>query len=747
VGKDGNTDEGMSSGGISRRTLLKGGAAVGTALVAAPVVGAVAGGTAAGASEAAARSAASANPATLASMALAAAASLGSENCTPIWSGYTMPITETCVDPRYNQPYIDINEPGQTPEGVAYQYVHGGFTGTDARFSFYFPPASQYQGRFFQSTYPLVSPVGGEDETPANIEFSIASGGYAVHTNMGGTEGIMSDADDLVRHLDPSQGAYRVNAAAAKFSRQVAQQMYGSHRPYGYIYGGSGGAYQTIAAAENTIGVWDGAVPYVPGNPNSIPSSFTIEIYALRVISPASFAKIVDALAPGGSGDPYAGLSPDEQAALREATLMGFPQRGWWDYATLTAGKGLLDLTGAYVPAYDPSYVNDFWSLPGYEGHDNPALSGLRIVAPATVTGIVGSSPPTGVVLSSVPTGDLTGAYLIFTTGAAAGQLIPVGSVSGNTVTFGIGADPTVDSQIKVGDQLSVDNSWYLAFQTYHRHQIPPPDANLYAWDQYRNSDGTPKYPQREILTGPLNEAGPTGNSSGALFGPGAIESGHFHGKMIVLGSLMDDLAMPWSADWYRSRVQARPRGDSDHSFRIWYTDNADHGGPPNTAAQAITVGYTGTLQQALRDVSAWAERGIAPPTSTNYQVRDTQVQVPPTARKRRGVQPVVTLTADRGARADIKVGQTVTFFADAEVPPGTGDIVKAEWDFLGLGTYPVVPSIGSPSPTVTLSATFTYSSRGTYFPVIRVTSQRQGDPNTPYGQIQNLARARVVVT
>jgi hypothetical protein len=41
---------------------------------------------------------------------------------------------------------------------------------------------------------------------------------------------------------------------------------------------------------------------------------------------------------------------------------MGFPQGGWWDFATLTAGKSLVDLTGSTVPFYDRSYVDDFWS-------------------------------------------------------------------------------------------------------------------------------------------------------------------------------------------------------------------------------------------------------------------------------------------------------------------------------------------------------------------------------------------------
>jgi hypothetical protein len=352
----------------------------------------------------------------------------------------------------------------------------------------------------------------------------------------------------------------------------------------------------------------------------------------------------------------------------------------------------------------------------------------------------------------------VTGSYLRFTSGAAAGQLIPVGFVTASTpipptttVTFGIGADPNVDSQIKAGDEHVVDNSWFLAFQTYHRHQIPPPDANLYAWDQYRNPDGTPMYPQRELLTGPINAAGPTGDSSGTLFGPGAIQSGLFHGKMIALASVMDDSAFPWSTDWYRRRAEAAQRGNLDKNFRLWYTDNADHGGPPNTAAMAITVGYPGVLQQALRDVAAWAEQGIPPPDTTNYQMVDTQPQLAASAKKRRGVQPVVTLTADGAARADIKAGATVSFTAVAEVPPGTGEIVKAEWDFLGLGTYPVNATIGKPNSKVTLTATYTYpkppTSPTTYFPVVRVTSQRQGDPNAAYGLIQNLARARVVVT
>ncbi|HET8711735.1 MAG TPA: hypothetical protein VFM32_10180, partial [Spongiibacteraceae bacterium] len=49
-------------------------------------------------------------------------------------------------------------------------------------------------------------------------------------------------------------------------------------------------------------------------------------------------------------------------------------------------------------------------------------------------------------------------------------------------------------------------------------------------------------------------------------------------------------------------------------------------------------------------------------------------------------------------------------------------------------------------SPQLQLSATHTFTKPGTYFSVIRVTPQREGNTQTPYGRIQNIARVRVVV-
>ncbi len=111
--------------------------------------------------------------------------------------------------------------------------------------------------------------------------------------------------------------------------------MYGDiGRPRGYLFGASGGAYQTVGAAESTSGIWDGFVPMVFGVPNAIPSFMTVQLLALRVLHD-KLPQIDDATEPGGSGDPFAGLTSQQRAVLQESARLGFPLRGWWQYATL----------------------------------------------------------------------------------------------------------------------------------------------------------------------------------------------------------------------------------------------------------------------------------------------------------------------------------------------------------------------------------------------------------------------------
>ena len=173
-------------------------------------------------------------------------------------------------------------------------------------------------------------------------------------------------------------------------------------------------------------------------------------------------------------------------------------------------------------------------------------------------------------------------------------------------------------------------------------------------------------------------------------------------------------------------------------------------GGTRYTKQDALRIaGYEGVLQQALRDVIVWAEKGTPPPPSTSYKVTDSQVVLPATAAQRKGVQPVVKLTVNGAARADIKVGQSVTFVGMVEVPPGAGKIVTADWDFEGTGDYPLKGQLqpsGASSNNVSVKTTYAFSKVGTYFPVLRAGSQRNPD-GTVYACAMNLDRVRVVVT
>jgi hypothetical protein len=274
----------------------------------------------------------------------------------------------TTNDTLFKAPYVDIDEWRDQP--VRHRYVHGGFKGTETRFSFYFPPKEQYQGHFFQYITPVPDSenisqgASGEED---KIGFSIASGAYFIETNGGGK----IDFAKQRTNSDPTIGAYRANAASAQFSRVVAMEIYGGKRPFGYAFGGSGGAYRTIGGMESTEGVWDGAVPYVVGSPMAIPNVFTVRMYAMQLLKD-KFPQIIDAVEPGGSGDMYAGLNEEEKSALQEVTRMGFPPKSWYGYKDMGI-HGFLVLYQGVVSADRKYFTDDFWNVPGYLGANPPA--------------------------------------------------------------------------------------------------------------------------------------------------------------------------------------------------------------------------------------------------------------------------------------------------------------------------------------------------------------------------------------
>jgi hypothetical protein len=400
----------------------------------------------------------------------------------------------------------------------------------------------------------------------------------------------------------------------------------------------------------------------------------------------------------------------------------------------------------------DPTYLDDFWSKPGYLGTDpTSSVRAARVQHEATVVEVI-SGPRTQFRLSSVPTGDLTGADVIIITGAAEGKTVSLGRVDSDgkghiglvieTVddTIDVTADPVVVGSIQAGDEVRIDNSRFLALQTYHRHQFPPANPDFAypdVYDYFRNPDGTPKYPQRAVDIG----------AAGTLGATGQIPTGRFNGKMIVVECMHDGDALPWQADWYRKKVEDVEGPRVDEKYRLWYVDNANHTDPTTETLETHAVAYSGTVQYALRELSAWVEQSIAPPPTSEYVVRDGQVLVPASAGERKGIQPVVHLEVNRGERADVAPGDVVNFVAQIEVPPAPGRVISAKWDFEGKGLYPDAAELDdSSSDVVHATATHVFTKPGTYFPTLRVASQRERNPGTPFARSLNIGRVRVVV-
>jgi len=673
------------------------------------------------------------------------------------------------VDSMFLEPYIDLDEWRDQP--VRHRYVHGGFKGTNTRFSFYFPPKEQYEGRFFQYITPfpdnenLTQGKKGEEDM---IGFAIASGAYLIETNGGGQTDFSNP-----RAADPTIGAYRANAASAQFSRKVAQDFFGGGRPFGYSFGGSGGAYRTVGGIENTEGVWDGVVPFVMGSPMAIPSSFTIRMHAMRVLKD-KLPQIVEAMEPGGSGDPYLGLNDEEKSTLLEATKMGFPPQSWYGYKTMGI-HGFLVLYQSVVTADQSYFKEDFWNKEGYLGANPPAsLLKARIqekskirasivldqaielgikepvsetdrgsadLAWKSIGGNEGGMPVAFELDQEMPEVGFLGGDLIIQSGEAAGTVLQITEVIGNKVVLGPTNAPALLFKIKPGDAVQVDNSNFLAVQTYHRHQVPGPEYS--AWDQFRDSDGKPMYPQRPFLLGPLFTRGAAGS----------IPTGKFTGKMILLGSLWDREAFPWQQAWYHDRVRENLGGQTDNFFRLWYTDRAIHGGATDQLDDPTrVVSYTGVLQQALRDLSQWVEKGIAPAPSTQYQIQDGQVVIPEKADERSGIQATVKAAVNGKDHETIQKGENLSFSMTVGIPQNTGKLVYAAWDFDGSGEFKnridlSRAKFSEEGNQVEFSVSHSFDKAGTCFPSVRIATQREGDSQTPFATIQNIDRVRVTVT
>jgi hypothetical protein len=650
-------------------------------------------------------------------------------------------------DPYFGAPYIDADEWRDKPR--RHRYIHGGFEKTETLFAFYFPTDEEYQGRFI---HMLQGGTGGSEHTAYQsvlgetdmIDFAAQCGAFYVESNQGHV-----DISGEYMKMDPTVTSWRASAQTARYARKLAKEIYGQEPHHAYLLGGSGGGLRAVVCMENTDGVWDGGVPYIAG-PCAL-NGPSVVINAARALGP-KVHDVIDAMAPGGSGDPFAGLDAEQRAALALFYQVGLPRGSEFALkgSAMDVTIGMAILTSTLF--YDPKLVEDFWSVPGYIGADGGLSKSLIDVRArvkkiltrrdlgdnqdvAITQGFWGQSKddsPIGLVLDSpVDLARIPGSRITILSGAEQGQNRVCISTAGDALLVGLHIGEKPLEKIAVGDEMAIDNRAFLTFCFGHRHQVDrplPSTATLCAL-------GRPIYPQR-----PINQASTL---------VGLNQTGRFSGKMIFVNNMFDTNELASNAADYIPLVRQQFGADIDDRFRLWLNDNTTHIGPTDAQSSTYLVPFMGSVQQAVRDMIAWIEDDVAPPASTRFDFTPERgMRLVPSAEERHGIQPVVHATVEGAISVEAAVGEAVIFAVEAEVPSNAGTITAAEWDFDGSGHWPLkLGNIDGRSSRISLNVTHRFDKPGTYFPSARVTAHREGDVNAVHRRQINLARVRVVVS
>jgi hypothetical protein len=682
------------------------------------------------------------------------------------------------TDPHFGAPYVDRDEWHDEPHG--HRRVHGGFADCDTRFTFYFPRLEEWQGRLIM---PLEGAHAGHEDffggalgdALGGIGLTARLGGYMVESNMGH----IGDDIDPKGGEDATLYGWRAAAETARLSKHLAQQVYGSAPHHSYVWGGSGGGRRSPLVLENAPDVFDGALPFMGGG-DVRPFPAKERIKGAQVMSFAcmfnvqrmlrhgdTMEKIIDAMQPGGSGDPFEGLDSHVREEFASLYRQGFPRGDEFMIATPMGQIWLWSSIADLLVEQDPAYFDSFWTKPGYIGHDlpsaveddvidvvttvsrvvtvqdlltDPAFDAPEYMLMKTIAGIMAGQGSMdmayAVEVKGLPDGYRLGAGLQLKSGEAAGrQLYCIGSVGDVFACDGHGeANLMRFNGVKVGDQIHVDNRKFLAFCYFHRHHLME-DAQF---DSLR-LDGIPIYEQHPVpLMSPLM---------------GVSYTGQFEGKLLWIHHTHDSSLWPSQGIIYRGAVlNAQGPEAAAEKFRLQWTQNAEHIPPtflPNSSKRATAtwlIDYFPIIEQGLADLIQWVEEGVAPP-NTAFEFVDGQVRLPTAASERGGVQPVVSVTANGGLRAEIKAGEPVQLDVAAEVPANCGTIVSVVWDFDGWGSFPFDHDVDGSDTSVHLSTTHTYDTPGTYFATALVHSNREGKVDAEFRRLANLASARIVVS
>ncbi|RJG57337.1 hypothetical protein D0Z70_03805 [Sphingobium terrigena] len=573
------------------------------------------------------------------------------------------------------------------------------------------------------------------------------------------TNGAMS-----VNHVNAgpanSSAHWRHSAAATKIADDIVHKMYGTTgRIYSYYWGCSGGGQMAQAAAEGQSGVWAGVIVICPATRGNPAHAFQWQGHFLLAVPQAKREHLMDLRAVGHGVDAsnglsatektllYDGLNEEEKSVLNELLAAGYPLN------ELNPMMWLKPIVGTdEIFHLDPTYEDDFWSKPGYAGSNPPSyLTAAKIDGFAPITAV--NRDAAGAVVSvqldpaaippvppaSVsPIGTTGQRFYVYGTDGRTRVVDPLqrsdayGALSG-TIDRQTGLlklsgnnSPVLLQALAKGGQIRVTNRFILASYFYPRHTIVP---GYYQYDQYRNADGTPKYPQRAYSVADL---------STMRSGAGVLSLGNIKTKVMLFQNMSDFLAFPsWVAGYANSIEQTLGKAKAEQMLRTYYQERGGH-------TNAGIVG--GVFNQALIDMMAWAEKGVAPKPSSrwSFDLPNTQVILSPDAALRKGLQPVVEVTVNGSDHARVAVDEPVKLVGTLQMPPTTGQIVQYNWTY---GTATDATVLPKPQQRVNISRTISFTAPGDYIIRLAANGQRSGlvDP-ADQTLAQNFKEVRVIV-
>jgi hypothetical protein len=518
------------------------------------------------------------------------------------------------------------------------------------------------------------------------------------------------------------------------FAKGRVQQRYGRLPSRTYLFGSSGGGWRSLSQLERYPETYDGAGMRNPAiEPRHLTYTYTVLDHFLPVIR-SKLGQIIAARDRNEVALPF--LTAAEREALNRIYAAGAAVGSEFKFEQAAASSVTLGYPAFRL--FDPTYLDDFWSTPGYAGHAGEVHSEVIEGITGSVS-TAGAPNAAGYVLSfrddaaSFGGGAIKGWRVTFTSGALAGQRF---HVSANTATqISVSGYAGALNGIAPGDQYVLSNRDFVAWQRYHEH-IAQCEFPEYAGDCNGLS---PKRPQRPAR---VQQAYAT---------HGATLSGRIRKPVVSTAQDLDHLVYPPIIARYFDRVRDVLGAKASDMLRVYWNENHSHGNPLAGEANRM-VERDSSWHAAFQYMVRWVETGTPPPPDTVVTVAPGAVEFPASASERKGIQPTVVATANAGRRITVPSGSLVALDGLAQSP--IGKIARYDWDFEGNSSYDCSSDASSglalcaggfvPAASVSTPAWRTYATAGTYTATLRV--HDDSDFPGPFDGIENLSRVVIVV-